>query len=78
MTDYKEEFVNLFTAQISSAFLDMFNKPESPPTLPAREPILIQHMYVPLKPYETFHLRMLPLLLDPHDTYMRSGKTDQT
>lgn len=77
MTDHKENFAHLFTAHISSAFLDILDFPASPPPLSVQESISIQRICVPLRPYKTFRLRLFPLLLDPHNTYLQADKTAQ-
>ncbi|KAL7817010.1 hypothetical protein V8C44DRAFT_270235 [Trichoderma aethiopicum] len=61
MTSYKENHVHLFSAEISSAFLDRLDFPSVTPQ--AQGPVLIQHVLVPLKPYATFRRRICQVLL---------------
>ncbi|EEP81834.1 predicted protein [Uncinocarpus reesii 1704] len=55
--------IHLFTADISSSFLDKFKFPSIPPSTSPSLLVSVRHMMVPYKPSETFRSRIFPLLL---------------
>jgi hypothetical protein len=60
------EYIHLFTADIPSSFLDKFDYPALPSSVPVS--ISIQHTTIPLKPFKTIRDRLLALILPtPHD-----------
>ncbi|KAL7937881.1 hypothetical protein V8C35DRAFT_290193 [Trichoderma chlorosporum] len=69
MTKSKDEQVHLFAAHVSSDYLDKFDFPSRRPAESAQQPLLIHHIPVPLKPYDTFRHRLLAILLHPGDYY---------
>ncbi|POR34386.1 Uncharacterized protein TPAR_05408 [Tolypocladium paradoxum] len=58
-----KECMHLYTADISSSFLEMLIRPDVPP--PAPTSISIQITVVPYKPYNTLRDRLFALLLPP-------------
>jgi hypothetical protein len=61
-TDYRDqEHVHVFTANIPSVFLDMFDCPSFVP--PAPVSVSIRHRTVPFKPYKKLYSRLLSVIL---------------
>lgn len=77
MTDREDEHVHLFAAHISSNYLNKFDFPSRRPAKSAQHPLVIHYIPVPLKPYNTFRRRLLPILLHPADYYKWSQPTDK-
>ncbi|KAL6698077.1 hypothetical protein J3F84DRAFT_366430 [Trichoderma pleuroticola] len=76
VTDREDENVHLFAAHISSNYLNKFDFASRRPAKSAQQPLLIHHIRVPLKPYDTFRHRLLTILLHPADYYKGGQSTD--
>ncbi|TFB03497.1 hypothetical protein CCMA1212_004376 [Trichoderma ghanense] len=64
MTDRGDECVHLFAAHISSDYLNKFDFPSSEPRKSAQHPLVVHHLPVQIKPYDTFRRRLLTVLLN--------------
>lgn len=61
-TDFKDqEHVHVFTADISSNFLDGFDDPSFVPPAPVF--VSIRHNTIPFKPYKKLYSRLLAVIL---------------
>ncbi|KAL6884150.1 hypothetical protein HDV57DRAFT_493806 [Trichoderma longibrachiatum] len=69
MTDRGDECVHLFAAHISSDYLNKFDFPSSEPPKSAQHPLVVHHLPLQIKPYDTFRRRLLTILLHPAEYY---------
>jgi hypothetical protein len=78
LTDYKDqEQVHVFTADISSTFLERFDVPTLVPPTPV--PVSIQHTTVPFEPYKMLHSRLRAIIIPTSYSKKRkheSGEAD--
>ncbi|KAL7820894.1 hypothetical protein V8C26DRAFT_345612 [Trichoderma gracile] len=71
MTDRGDECVHLFAAHISSDYLNKFDYPSTKPPKSAQHPLVIHHLPVQIKPYDTFRRRLFTVILHPAEYYAK-------
>ncbi|KAK2743592.1 hypothetical protein FQN55_007190 [Onygenales sp. PD_40] len=70
--------LHLFSADISSSFLEKFDFPAVPPSPTAQTSVLIRHTVVPFEPFETFQHRIFELLLPTLEVQKQNSKGEGT